>query len=52
MDYWLDHPEEKDEMSRRYIEYSQEFRIENSVTKLETMFHDAIDYYHNVYASA
>ena len=52
MDYWLDNPEEKDQMSKQYIEYAKEFRIENSVAKLETMFHDAIDYYRNYYASA
>lgn len=49
IDYWLDHPEDKDRMSKQYIEYAKEFRIENSVSKLETMFEDAIAYYHNLY---
>lgn len=38
MDYWLDNPAEKDAMSKRYIEYAKEFRIEKSAAKMETMF--------------
>ena len=52
MDYWLDNLEEKDTMSRRYIEYAKEFRIENSVVKMENMFSDAIQYYQNLYSKA
>ena len=49
IDYWLDHPDEKEQMSKNYIEYAKQYRIENSVVKLETMFEDAITYYHNLY---
>ena len=50
MDYWLDNPEEKEAMSKKYIEYAKTYRIENSVGKIETMFHDAIAYYQHLYS--
>ena len=49
IDYWLDHTNEKERMSQQYIEYAKQYCIENSAIKLETMFHDAITYYHNLY---
>lgn len=51
MDYWLDNPTEKEAMGKRYIEYAKEFRIEKSAAKMETMFQDAITYYHNLYST-
>ena len=51
MDYWFDHPEEKREMSKEYIEYAKNFQIRNSAKKMEQMFQDAIVYYHNMYAT-
>ena len=51
MDYWFDHPEEKGEMSKEYIEYAKNFQIRNSAKKMEQMFQDAIVYYHNLYAT-
>lgn len=51
MDYWIDHPDEKDAMSKRYVEYAKMYNIAHSVEIMETMFHDAIDYYQNMYSS-
>ena len=49
IDYWFDNPDEKEKMSMQYIEYAKQFRVENSVRKIEAMFEDAILFYNNVY---
>lgn len=42
MEYFIEHPEEKAELSKRYIEYAENFRVENCVREMEKMFETAI----------
>jgi len=49
IDYWIEHPEEKEELSKRYIEYSKQFAIEKCVDEMEKMFKDAVEYYTEYY---
>jgi len=49
IDYFIEHPDIKAELSKKYIEYAKQFAIENSVSKMEQMFNDAIEYYKNYY---
>ncbi len=42
IDYFIEHPEEKDELSAKYIEYSQRYRVENCVLEMEKMFETVI----------
>ena len=42
IDYWLDHPEEKEELSRQYIEFGKSYAIENCVDQMERMFYEVI----------
>lgn len=42
IDYWIEHPEEKREMSDRYIEYSCKFNLDRSVDQMLDMFNEAI----------
>ena len=43
IDYWIEHPEEKAELSRRYVEYGDSMRVENCVAQAEQMYYDAIE---------
>lgn len=45
IDYWIEHPEEKQELSKRYLEYSKQFEINHCITLMEQMFKDAIENY-------
>ena len=49
IDYWIEHPKEKEELSKRYIEYSKQFAIEHCIDQMEGMFKDAIEYYTEYY---
>ncbi len=42
IDYWVEHPAEKEQMSDRYVEYAQNFNISNCIDKMIAMFRDAI----------
>ena len=42
IDYFIEHKDEKDELSKKYIEESKEYSIEKSIDKLENMFIQAI----------
>ena len=42
IDYFIEHPEEKEELSKKYIAESKEYSIEKSIDKLENMFIQAI----------
>jgi len=42
IDYWLDHPEERETMGRRYAESADKYRLDTSVSQFETMLRDAI----------
>ncbi len=42
IDFWIEHPEFKNEMSVKYAESMNKYRIEDSIKKMEEMFKDAI----------
>lgn len=42
IDYWLNHPEERETMGRRYAAMAEQYRLETSVSQFETMLQDAI----------
>ena len=42
IDYFIEHPEEKAELSERYTEYAKQFRVENCVKEMEKMFETAV----------
>ena len=42
IDYWIEHPEEKSELSDKYLNYSKQFGIERSIDKMIEMFEDEI----------
>lgn len=44
IDYWIEHSQEKKEMSKRYLEFMEQFRIEKCMDKMEEMFKYAIDH--------
>lgn len=50
IDYWLDHPERKAEVSAQYVQYAKQFAIETCLDEMERMFNDAIEYYGEQYA--
>ena len=41
--YWLEHPEEKAKMEKEYAKFAENFKIENSIKKMEEMFQEEID---------
>ncbi|MGE4320537.1 MAG: glycosyltransferase [Acholeplasmataceae bacterium] len=43
IDYWFDHLEEKEQMSKQYELYAQNYRLDHSVELLEQMFKQAIE---------
>ena len=42
IEYFIEHPEEKDELSKKYIEYAENYRVENCVNEMEKMFETVI----------
>lgn len=42
IDYWIENPEERQEMSSKYVENSEKYRITHSIAKTEEMFKEAI----------
>ena len=43
IDYWIEHPEERREMSRKYAEEGNQYRVERSVELAEQMFQEVIE---------
>ncbi|WP_068267793.1 glycosyltransferase [Caviibacter abscessus] len=43
IDYWIEHPEEKEEFSKKYIEFAKEYDIENSAKKLFEIFENLVN---------
>lgn len=43
IDYMIEHPDEKERLKQQYIQYSERFRIEKCIDKMEEMFNDAIN---------
>ena len=42
IDWWIEHPEERREMERRYAEHARQYSLEASIRKTEEMFRQAI----------
>lgn len=42
IDYWIEHPEERMEMEKRYAEHAKNYSLENSILETEEMFRTAI----------
>lgn len=42
IDYWIEHPQEKKEMSAKYIENGEKYSIDYSIAKAEEMFKEAV----------
>ena len=42
IDYWIEHPEEKKELSKKYIESSAKYDFDHCVDMMIGMFNDAI----------
>lgn len=42
IDFWIEHPEYKKEMEKKYAESAENYRIVNSIKKIEEMFENAI----------
>ncbi|HIR53044.1 MAG TPA: glycosyltransferase [Candidatus Onthovicinus excrementipullorum] len=47
IDYWIEHPEERQKMSVQYAREGDEYRVERSVEKAEQMFREVIEDYRN-----
>ncbi len=43
IDWWLDHPEEKERMEHEYAEFAKQYNIDESVRRCEAMFREAIE---------
>jgi glycosyltransferase involved in cell wall biosynthesis len=42
LDYWIEHPEERERMGKEYAKLGRSYNIAHSVKKMEKMFDDAI----------
>ena len=42
IDYWIEHPEEKKEMSQKYAESGKHYQLQDSITKMEYMLTECI----------
>jgi 1,2-diacylglycerol 3-alpha-glucosyltransferase len=42
IDYWLDHPAEKEELSHRYIEFGKNYEINTCVDQMEQIYYEVI----------
>jgi len=47
IDYWIEHPEERANASKKYVEYASQFAIQGSIDQMETMFRYAIKMHQN-----
>jgi glycosyltransferase involved in cell wall biosynthesis len=43
IEYWIEHPQEKEKLSNEYVEYANQYKIENEVVKLENIFIQAVE---------
>lgn len=50
IDYFIEHPEEKAELKKKYIEYAKQFSIDVCIKQMEQMLKDAIEFYKEYYA--
>ena len=42
IDWWIEHPEERQAMERRYAEHARQYSLEESIRQTEEMFRQAI----------
>lgn len=49
IDYWIEHPQEKQQLSKQYEQFTEQFRIDRVMNDMEKMFKDANNYYTNLY---
>jgi 1-acyl-sn-glycerol-3-phosphate acyltransferase len=42
IDYWIEHPEEREQMEQEYIKLGEAYNIKHSIKKMEKMFEDTI----------
>lgn len=42
IDYWIEHPEEKEALGKQYVKFMEQFKIEKCIDKMEEMFNYAI----------
>ena len=40
IDYWIEHQKERQHFSKQYVQFAKNFSIENSIHKLETIYHN------------
>ena len=45
IDYWIDHPDERIRMERKYAEAAKKYNIEHSINQFENMLYEAVDEY-------
>lgn len=43
IDYWIEHPQERAAMSRRYAQYGESFSVEASVAQIEEVYRQTIE---------
>jgi len=43
IDWWIEHPKEKAELSKKYIEEGEQFRVKTSVKKMEDVYKSIIE---------
>ncbi|MCR5123584.1 MAG: glycosyltransferase [Treponema sp.] len=43
IDYWIEHPKEKAELSKKYIQEGEEYRVTSSVKKMEEVYKSIIE---------
>ena len=49
IDYWIEHPQEKEALRQQYEAFTEKFRIEHVMNDMEKMFYDAKEFYSNLY---
>ncbi|WP_197068254.1 glycosyltransferase [Candidatus Soleaferrea massiliensis] len=52
IDYWIEHPDEKEQMSKAYAEEGNLYRIEQSIRAAERMFEETVRDYHAKHRNA
>ena len=48
IDYWIEHGDEKEQMSDVYIEYAKRFNIDSCIDQMVEMFNEAIEEHKNI----
>ena len=47
IEYWIEHPKEKEEMSSKYIEAAKNNTLQKSIIEIERVYNQAIEDYWN-----